>query len=78
MEINNKPKNTVVFKISNLSNTVETLYANIWVVAKTENEKKNFDHMSNRKIRKEKIIFLMYFNLKKKILISNYTFWIKI
>ena len=41
MKINNKPKNTVVLKIANLSNPFETLYANIWVVAKTENEKIN-------------------------------------
>tara|TARA_B110000014_G_C19494817_1_gene267629 strand:- start:208 stop:456 length:249 start_codon:yes stop_codon:yes gene_type:complete len=39
MKINNKPKNTAVLKIANLSNPFETLYANIWVVAKTENEK---------------------------------------
>ena len=43
MKINNKPKNTVVLKIANLSNPFETLYANIWVVAKIENEKINND-----------------------------------
>ena len=29
MKINNKPKNTVVLKIANLSNPFETLYAKI-------------------------------------------------
>ena len=39
MKINNKPKNTVVLKIANLSNPFETLYAKIWVIAKIEIEK---------------------------------------
>ena len=32
-----------MLKIANLSNPFETLYANIWVVAKIENEKINND-----------------------------------
>ena len=39
MKINNKPKNTVVLKIANLSNPFETLYAKIWVIVKIEIEK---------------------------------------
>ena len=37
--MNNKPKNTVVLKIANLSNPFETLYTKIWVIVKIEIEK---------------------------------------
>jgi len=43
MKINNKPKNTVVLKMANLSNPFETLYAKICVIAKIESEKINND-----------------------------------
>ena len=39
MQINNKPKKTVVLKIANLSKPFETLYAKIWVIVKMEIEK---------------------------------------
>ena len=45
--MNNKPKNTVVLKIANLSNPFETLYAKIWVMVKIEIEKISND--SNEK-----------------------------
>ena len=37
--MNNKPKNTAVLKIANLSNPFETLYAKICVIVRTEIEK---------------------------------------
>ena len=43
MQINNKPKKTVVLKIANLSSTFETLYAKIWVIVKMEIEKISSD-----------------------------------
>ena len=36
IKINSKPKNIVVLKMANLSNTLETLYAKIWVILKIE------------------------------------------
>ena len=39
MKMNSNPKNTVVLKMANLSNTLETLYAKIWVKVKIEIEK---------------------------------------
>ena len=39
IKINSKPKNIVVLKMANLSNTLETLYAKIWVILKIEIEK---------------------------------------
>ena len=39
IKINNIPKNTMVLKIANLSNPLETLYAKIWVKVKIEIEK---------------------------------------
>jgi hypothetical protein len=43
MQINNKPKKTVVLKIANLSKPFETLYAKIWVIVKMEIEKISSD-----------------------------------
>ena len=43
IKINNKPRNTVVLKIANLSNPFETLYAKICVIVKIEIEKINND-----------------------------------
>ena len=36
IKINSKPKNIMVLKMANLSNTLETLYAKIWVILKIE------------------------------------------
>ena len=43
IKINNKPRNTVVLKIANLSNPFETLYTKICVIVKIEIEKINND-----------------------------------
>jgi|TARA_B110001454_G_scaffold106253_1_gene100009 hypothetical protein len=43
MQINNKPKKTVVLKIANLSKPFETLYAKICVIVKMEIEKISSD-----------------------------------
>ena len=56
MKINNKPKNTVVLKIANLSNPFETLYAKIWVIAKIEIEKISSDSYEKYPIAEVRMI----------------------
>ncbi len=53
MKINNKPKNTVVLKMANLSNPFETLYAKIWVIVKIEIEKNSSDSYEKYPVEEE-------------------------
>ena len=56
MKINSKPKNTVVLKMANLSNPLETLYAKIWVTVKTEIEKNIRNSYEKYPVAKVKIM----------------------